>query len=265
MRNIICLRFHHAYVDGISLAQICRNVLFDQPCPKLLLDPVNPSIPKVPWYAHVWSWMLVFLLGPYTTTKLLAESEENIFDEGPLTGNKFMGRSQFPVSMATMKSIRNAFGVCTRAVQHSAYLGALHKMAEKKGLKVPNRVIGAAVFAHLPYPNEYPTNRIHFGMDYVQMGIPNGRKRLLVVDKFYKQLATSKHDKMVSGLLIRILGLFPAAVLMKTFGKIRCSYFVSNVPGLCHPARLQNNEVSSIFGIPHLINGMSKPYLKLHF
>lgn len=214
IQSAIIFRMHHSYGDGISGAQIIRAVIADPPTPQISFDPVNPPIPKIPWYVQGLWWVQVFFIGPYLAFRQVIFKEKHVYFEGPLQGGKHFGRINVPVTIQTMRTIRSAFGVCTNGVMHAAFVGALRESAERKGFKeIPAEIIGGTVFASYPYPDNYLHNRACFGGIQYPIGVEDPIQRLSACNEAYVKLGTSIVEQMTSSLMQKLLGILPTALV----------------------------------------------------
>ncbi|CAL8147775.1 unnamed protein product [Orchesella dallaii] len=250
----IAVKFHHLYVDGISLAQFLRNCIFDQPVPKLILDPVNPPLPPSTIFSNVLLALQILLLGPYISLRLLGNDYDPILTEGPLNGGKLIGRTKMDISLEMMRRIRKFHNCTTQTVLHSAFIGSLQKMAKRKGVKLPDEILAGVVFADFPYPDEFPRNNGCLGCEPVAINDSNLGDRLAKLNKSMVTLYRRKYDLKACLILQALLGMYPAALIKFCSHLFKTSYYISNVPGLDEAAKIEGNAVQLIFGIGPLFN-----------
>ncbi|CAL8091240.1 unnamed protein product [Orchesella dallaii] len=251
----IAVKFHHFYVDGISLAQFVRNCILDQPAPKLILDPVNPRFPPLSFYKKILLGLQVFFMGPYISLRLFGNDYDPVFSEGPLTGgNKLIGRTKMNISLEMMRRIRKFHNCTTQAVLNSAFIGSFQKMAKWKNIKLPDEIFPGVVLANFPYPDEYPNNYQSFAFEPVTINNINPLGTLAEMEKYMKAIRSRTYALNASWILMRLLGMYPAALIRESTKFFKMAYYVSNVPGIQGSVTIDGKDVGLIYGVGPIFN-----------
>ncbi|CAL8091248.1 unnamed protein product [Orchesella dallaii] len=250
----IAVKFHHFYVDGISLAQFVRNCIVDQPAPKLILDPVNPRFPPLPLYKKILLGLQVFFMGPYISLRLFGNDYDPVFSEGPLTGGKLIGRTKMNISLKMMRRIRKFHNCTTQAVLNSAFIGSFQKMAKRKKIKLPDEIIAATVLANFPYPDEYTNNYTSMAFEPVPINNNNPLGRLAEMENYMKAIRNRTYALKASLILLKLLGMYPAALIRQSAKCFKSAYYVSNVPGIQGSATIDGKNVGLIYGAGSIVN-----------
>ncbi|CAL8145979.1 unnamed protein product [Orchesella dallaii] len=252
--SVIVVKFHHFYVDGITLACFLKNCVVDQPTPKLVIDPVNPPFPSRSFFSTILLALQIFFLGPYISLRLLGNQHDPVFSEGPLTGNKIIGRTKMPISMAMIKRIRKFYGCTTQSVFHSAFIGAFQTMAGKKRIQLPEETVGGVVFANFPYPDEFPRNNACIGYELIKCREKDPIKRLVEINKNIETLSGRVYAIKSSLILMKLMGLYPAPLIRYFVQFFKMSYYISNVPGMEGRVTFDGYKIEFISGTPPIGN-----------
>ncbi|CAL8091257.1 unnamed protein product [Orchesella dallaii] len=254
--SALVIRIFHMYVDGISFVQFLRNCVMDQPPQKLSLDPVNPPIPPVSFLNKILVHFKAYFMGPYISLRLMGVSTAQTMYEGELKKGKLMGRTKMNISLEMMKRIRKSYNCTTQGIFHSAFNGALKKVAEQKNVKIADEILAGVTFVRFPYPNEYPQNRASMAMDLMKIGIDDPITRLKAINDSVVQ-SSRMEIVLWTNFLITLVGLYPATMIKAMFASLtKFVYFLSNVPGLKGVSMLNNQEIDLIFGMSPLVSGM---------
>ncbi|CAL8136442.1 unnamed protein product [Orchesella dallaii] len=252
--SVVFLKFHHFYLDGISIVQLLRHCIADKPVSELYIDPVKPPIPFVPLRFKIVGILRAIFLEPYEIFETLTVKDS--FLSQKCFGETLYGRSKMQISKETMRIIRKSFNCSTQAILHSAFLGSLYKRASSKGLKIPEEFVAASIFAGFPYPNMYPQNRAYFGCRKVKYGGVNPIDRLRTMNKFMRNLQQRHYALKSTLILMKLLGLYPMSVIRFIMECLKPCYFISNVPGVRTNASFNGKNVTKIMGFPPLCNGI---------
>ncbi|CAL8091245.1 unnamed protein product [Orchesella dallaii] len=255
MSTAIAVKFHHFYADGISLTQFVKNCIVDQPAPKLVIDPVNPRFPSLPLFKKILLGLQVFFMGPYISLRLLRNDYDAVLSEGPLTGgNKLIGRTKMNISLEMMRRIRTFHSCTTQAVLYSSFIGSLQKMAKKKDIKLPDEIVVGVVLANFPYPDEYPNNYQSFAFEPVAINNNSTLGRLAEMEKYMKAIRNRTYALNASLILLKLLGMHPAALIRQSAKFFKMAYYVSIVPGVQGSVTIDGKNVGLIYGAGSLMN-----------
>ncbi|CAL8091254.1 unnamed protein product [Orchesella dallaii] len=252
--SALVVTIFHVYADGISFAQFLRNCVSDQPPPKLFFDPVNPPIKSLPFHKKILTFIKTFFIAPYILLHLGGCSNEQLLHDDDLKGcNKLMGRSKMRISLDMMRKIRKSFNCSTQAVFHSAFNGALKKIADRKQYKISNEILGGVTLVRLPYPNELPQNRAIMAVELMKVGIEDPIVRLDAINQ--SVLGLSEKEVLLScSCLVELVGSLPAQMTKRVFtSMIRLAYYISNIPGIEGRGTFNGQDVSLIFAMGPLL------------
>lgn len=256
--SALTVRISHEYGDGISIMQMFRKHIFDKPSPKLLIDPVNPPIPKIPFYVKFVTYLQAFLLGPWCIMKFLSYKDKESYSlKGSLTGPKYFGRNSMEIPLGMIRKIRKHFCVSTSAIFHSAFCGAFRTMAEKKDQPIPDTAIGGMAYGKLPYPNDHLQNHFTPLGDEYPIGIENRVERVKEIEKCLRAVV-KPYSLLTTSWTYASMGLLPASAIKATLGVVNVMFVVSNVPGLIGDVRFGGYPVQLICGSPPSCKGISK-------